>query len=471
MQIKVLMLTVVFALSVSAVSARDLVAPSFDQDVIDDAVAAALLYYPASAASRSATALQYMAMVCYLDSDAEATDETTLASRIILHFQNVIQGGKEPKLWGGHFAWNEAPLGGAIALAKNTPAVWDSLTSTEQDKLTLIMDLGAVVGNIQHNGSVLADESKECHLAMSLNTTPYSPATNYNPNQRNPMVAWMSYAYIFYGSAAAVNSMLSSFSLASAISDMTTYGWTNLLATFNTTYASNLVSGTDQSSGGVYCYVPDAGAAEPFTFVGRRTSGAMDCPGWYDMSGTELAYTPMNLLYRSIYEYAIQAEVVETACSPAVQCNDGQFYAGTPGEIPHLGEVGFPLELNIGTRTSLDYASWHMVIDWAHYATVVVSGYLDPDNADHAVLHDRMDIAWDVFTHLIDNNYWYDASHSCQLWNVNESYLGIDFVRDAWDAIEADSDFWSGSGEPAADVTISVTYGPATVDYGPATIE
>ncbi len=47
----------------------------------------------------------------------------------------------------------------------------------------------------------------------------------FNPNQANPMAAWMSYAYIYFGGEAAVNMVLSTFNFDTLISKTKQYGW------------------------------------------------------------------------------------------------------------------------------------------------------------------------------------------------------------------------------------------------------
>src|SRR5689334_14789548 len=203
--------------------------PQFTQSVIDQAMSYPTLRFDDTAVlskqgypyGSADIAANYLAFVAYFHSTATATNGTKVADRVAQDIHSALTTSPGPLLRGIQYAWYDNNLGSILALAKYTPAVWNQLTADDQNRSDWMMKTGALVGSIQNNSAN--------HDYMD---TEFVQNGGYLPNQQNGMVAWMSYAYLYFGSASAVNQILTSFDWNTYINQFTAFGWTNLVHTF-----------------------------------------------------------------------------------------------------------------------------------------------------------------------------------------------------------------------------------------------
>jgi hypothetical protein len=326
------------------------------------------------------------------------------------------------------YAWGEHHLAAMIALAKHNEPIWNALDSTTKSKLTLLMKSGSYIGNLQHNAD------NQCFLDTTL-----TKAGNYNPNQRNAMVAWMSYAYIFFGGSPQVNTVLADFDFDTWKAEVNSNDFNNLLSTISTGESMGLKD--LMNSGGTVstCEVGSPGVTNAFTFKGRIVTGDPAVPNWY-ASGEEIAYTPYRLFKRTTYDYNFAAEVVDQAAKMNSKC--GEYGRILPGyESPHLGEIGMPLEWNTNGRSSSDYVAWGVKIDFFHYFTLLATGYWIPCDADKSAVAQRLAVGMDVYRYRTDDAYWYDTAF-CKWGHGAHAYMGRDYLLDMWDAMIESELYW-----------------------------
>lgn len=374
-----------------------------------------------------AAGLHYLSLIAFLDPDAASSDKKLFVDRIVQHLTNVVQAGKEPDLRGIQTAWADQHVGAAIALAKYTPGIWDQLSDFTKERLDWIMKIGTYTGNIQHNANNF------CYLDINMEN-----GGNYNPNQRNAMVAWMSYAYIYFGGASNVNQMLSEFDYDLMMGKLGEYGWSTTIEAMSGDDTERLLKEGGSAAKG-NCTVNPEGVRKAFTFSGRVVSGNPACPDWSQV-GSEVEYEPFNLLKREEYEFNLAAEVVDRACEVAVSC-------GTEGHIPegfaspHLGEIGMFLEYNINGRSSADYVVWGAKSALYHYYTLLVAGFWKSSDPDYQNVASRYDTAVDVWRYRLEFG-WYDTAH-CEYRSGIGTYSGTDFALDLWDALVSSDISWA----------------------------
>ena len=287
------------------------------------------------------------------------------------------------------------------------------------------MRIGTYTGNIQHNAA------NECYKDMTM-----QGLGGYNPNQANPMAAWMSYAYIYFGGEAAVNKVLSTFNFDTMIGKTKQYGWDWITSTFNRSETRRLMTQGGQTGDG-RCKVNPMGVRKPFAFNGRIVSGDLAAPKWYDRPGV-VPYEPFQILKRSEYEWNLGAKVVDEQALTGGSCGKGHIKPGY--KSPHLGKIGMFLEYNIGGRSSSDYVAWGAKISLFHLTTLLATGFWDSGSDGNAVM-ERYKIAMAVMRYREDNTAWYDTVF-CKYHSGFSDFLGKDFANDLFDAFVTSGITW-----------------------------
>lgn len=420
---------VFFWLSLMA-PASDSLSGTFDGIMVDDAMGLPLLSfgtvtnYPYG---RVGPGVHYLSIVAFVDPHAKSSTGNLVTERVVEHLSNVVSAGHEPELRGVQFGWHDHHLAGIVALSRYTPSIWGQLSPSVQSRLNWIMRIGTYVGNIQHNAE------NDCYLDMRM-----ASSGNYTPNQRNEMVAWMSYAYIFFGGAAQVNNMLAAFDYNLMMGKLAEYEWTRISDTMALSETAMLMqqggSATTNS-----CDVNPDGVRKSFSFKGRVVSGAPACPDWYN-EGSEVAFRPFELLRREEFDYNLAAMVVDQACKVSGPCSEaGHIPEGFAS--PHLGELGMFLEYNLNGRSSRDYVNWGAKSALFHYLTLIVTGFWDSNNHKYIEVASRFKIAVDVWKYRIENG-WFDPA-PCSVIQGVSSFAGIDIILSLWDSVNRPENTWA----------------------------
>ena len=419
---------------VESAPASEMLKPAFSQSVIDNAMSLDLLNFASPRPSgyhphRTPVGVHYLSVLSLLDPSTTSSGGKMVTERIAEHLKNIVISGNEPLLVGVHRVWGEHHLAAIIALARHNESIWNSLDSTTKSKLTLLMKSGVFIGNMQHNAD------NQCYLDTTL-----TRKGNYNPNQRNGMVAWMSYAYIFYGGASQVNAVLADFDFDTWKAEVNSNGFTNLFSTISAGEKNGLKNLMNKGGTISTCSVYAPGVKNAFTFKGRIVTGDPAAPFWYQQ-GDEIAYTPYGLFKRTTYDYNFAAKVVDQASKMSTKCSEyGRILLGK--KTPHLGTIGMPLEWNIGVRSSSDYVAWGVKIDYFHYFTLLATGYWDSADTEKNAVMQRLAVGMDVYKYRTDGDYWYDTAF-CKWDNGAQAYMGRDYLMDMWDAMTESKIKWS----------------------------
>ncbi|MGH7185547.1 MAG: hypothetical protein ACREIB_04620, partial [Pseudomonadota bacterium] len=371
--------------------------PAFPQDVIDEAFAEPLHECGCPGTSpKSRHAAIMLALVARLHPNATSRSGALVRERVATQIDEMLKAGHDSRNTGIQGPGFDATANTAIlALARHTPEVWNLLSADDRNRADWYMRMAAIVGNRKHN------EANSCHLSFGLDVGGGS-----NPNQR-PDMRQMSYVWIYFGSAVAVNAELAAFNYDTYLNQFKAFGWDRNVGEWTRPNVRQMTE-----SGGTVgnCTVNPDGARRPFDVVRGRVAGApLDCPTFgYAGDGKLLAYTPINVFRREEHEYNLGAQVVEQSCkkNPDASCNEyGRLLSGAPS--PHLGEVGMFLEYNINTRSSPVYVTLGANLSIVHYAVLAALGFWDSGNPAYDEMEDRFWIAMDDARYKNEQG-WFD---------------------------------------------------------------
>jgi hypothetical protein len=365
----------------------------------------------------AACAMQYLAVVAHDDPTKTGTPRntsgvaqgselalTTQVLRCVRHFLSpttIVTGqyrGGEPPIF-GDYGWTAPMAASTLVLAKDTSEVWDALTADEQERADWLMKTFAVVGNLMHNAS---------HFSR-LNV-PLWRSGNHLPNQRG-FPAVMSYAYIYFGGASAVNAILAAFNFDEYISRFTAYGWLKNKSLWTQNASTRALmegtllsyTATSGSASGQSITVTSQGVRRAFTFDGVTVN--LVTTQRDTTPNNPVAYTPFDIFNREeagfMYGSTVVNESIVTMQNPVCAGHNGWLYdasaPGTIGTSDYTDDTGMCYELNADDgRSSFHYACAGNRPAIAHYTTLREMGEW-PNTAagDTAAL-----IVWTANNHL-----------------------------------------------------------------------
>ena len=218
----------------------------FNQSIVDLAMSTRPASYDGNKQGTSpsvvkgAQAFYYLALVASVNHNATSSDGKKVKDQVIVHFRNVIKGGHEPRCSSPLNGWSDGPIALAIVLMKNTPILWNSLTSSEQAMADWLMKALAVTGSWAFND----ENNYKTGLGMGGNFTKLN-----NPNYIQGYLAVMTAASIYFG-ADATNTILTSFSYTTYMNQFRAYNWTNIMATWEKTGQQLMEQGGPDIFGG-----------------------------------------------------------------------------------------------------------------------------------------------------------------------------------------------------------------------------
>ena len=218
---------------------------SFNQSTIDLAMKIHLSSYAdkegtAVSLVKATHAFYYLTLVASLNPNATATNGKKVKDQAIAHFQHLVKGGNEPKCSNPLYGWSDGAVGLSLVLIKKTPALWNSLTSKEQEKADWLMKALAVTGNWAFNDA----NDYKTGLGMGGNF-----GKRYNPNYVQGYMGVMIAFSIYFG-ADAGNAILTSFDYTKYMQQFKKYNWTNIITTWQKTGKKLMEQGGPDGMGG-----------------------------------------------------------------------------------------------------------------------------------------------------------------------------------------------------------------------------
>ena len=298
---------------------------SFNQSTIDLAMNTTLLSYDGNKTGcgvvKSAHAFYYLTLIASINPNATATNGKKVKDQVIAHFQYLVKGGNEPKCSNPLYGWSDGAVGLSLVLIKKTPALWNSLTSKEQEKADWLMKALAITGNWAFNDA----NDYKTGLGLEGNF-----GKRWNPNFVQGYMGVMLAFSIYYG-ADAGNAILTSFDYDTYMSQFKKYNWTNIIRTWEKTGKKLMEQGGPDGLGG-----NGKGVKVPFKWLRLTLDDLMGIFYYQSVSG---GHNPMY------------GRTVINGIGPAHILS---------GSSPVLGQRGMCLEFqstdSSGLRSSASYA-------------------------------------------------------------------------------------------------------------------
>lgn len=320
---------------------------------------------------KRAKAVNYLALVAHQEPTAAKTGGTPLVKdRLLQQIRSVITGGKEPNANGGIAGWTHNSIAQAFVLAKNTPVVWNALTSTEKSKIDWLMRAMAVVGHLQY------DDQNDYRKDMAYWQWNKAHAVNFTEGYLGVIIA----ASIYFGPTT-LDGYFTSFSWDTYIAQFQAFGFTNILecwqnpeqnATFN--WKPVMENGDPDGAGG-----DGAGVKNTFSYT-------------YNGVGPVGLNNPLGIFHAHAIGKSFSRPVINGITEGGIEKSWTWNGALHNGDSPFEGQMGMCREFNSsdegGTRSSAVYVvdGWQNSVSTR--ATLTALGYWDGSLAD--AVHTRM---------------------------------------------------------------------------------
>jgi hypothetical protein len=292
-----------------------------------------------------------LSLVCHSDPiAAHSVSGETVVSRIVAHLDSAVAGAREPSCRGAIGGWADGPFAMGLALNKQTPAVWDALSAATKEKLDWLMQSLAIAGNYTQN----YENNAGVDLYRSFNFRKH-----WNPNIQEGYVAVMIAAYLYFGSAEAVNTILAAFDYDTYISQLTNLGLTNIVTCWQQSGKTLMEDGGSTDNGGEI-----VGVREPFTYkllpvdYGPWPEDLKSAAQALVDEGDQVPYEP-SALYETLalkfYSWQVETE-------PRMEC----FINNPPPELdPLKGKWGMAYEFNSGDASGLRCSARYVYDGWS----------------------------------------------------------------------------------------------------------
>ena len=257
--------------------------------------------------------------------------------------------------------WPYCNLTAAIALCKDTPAIWNSLTKDERARYDLIMECFAYICALG------TDDDNDYRTGPLLGG---NYAKGWNPNYRLANVTPMIFVADYFGGADAVDVLLLSFDYDSVIARMKAYGFDRSYNAWTTATPAGKPTIREIMMNGGKAYLPDdwlvpsggsgKGVRTTYTYNGYR----LDQPGKILASLFEYNYSGGAVISEKKYS-SLEAYIVGGLTSP------------------YQGQLGMMLEFGKSDRSSAEYCMHDFVMVVAILMVTEELDIYDPLDAEN----------------------------------------------------------------------------------------
>lgn len=161
---------------------------------------------------------------------ASHAGNTSSDARLLQQIRTSITGGNEPCANGGYPAQHERHVTGMFAIAKQTPRIWDQLTTAEKTKVDLVMKAAFIASaftTADNNPYILAGTQQ-----YTLDADP-NLHRNWSPNYREGMLGGMLVGMVYFGGPVAATAVLDNYNHTTFLAELNANGLTNAAMTFN----------------------------------------------------------------------------------------------------------------------------------------------------------------------------------------------------------------------------------------------
>ena len=400
-------------------------APSFTQDIIDEACASDCGSWSSSSGNsnsgeKSANIIYYLTLAARFDPDAAATDGTLCKDAALKQVRHLIAGGNEPFACVGCY-WGHAVVASALLLVKNTPVVYDELTADEKDRMDWLMRGLAIAGNWGFN------DANDYRTGFDLMG---NFGKGWNPNYRNTYLSIVLSASMYFG-AEELDEIFTSFDYDTYIDKYTELGFTNILATWT-------VAGKDLMENGGECTLL-GGIGLSYMEEGESggTGKGVKIPFLYNGRGPgEIEY-----LFKNLVDFTYAWEVLSDYGTPGT---DGYAYILSGKKSPFEGQMGMMREFagsdggsadgtgsNIRSRCGYGYDSYEILN--TVYANMKLLGYWDSSTDEMQKLDNRIYVGnEDLLFKMQEGYHGYSSGKGSDEFEYNYLSRGHKFVKDMW---------------------------------------
>ena len=426
-------------------------------------------------------ALVYLALMAHQGIDDELTvrllaQNNSLAStpttytpaeRVLEHLRDLLTPGNAPTLRGtGHAGHTDGSMAVALAFVRDTPLVWDALTSAEQTKLDWIMRGYVAAGNFAQNFD--ADNDNNSGL---LGWGSYTKVANPNLQEGYLAVLIAGYYYFGHGLATpqaksnAVNAQLAAFDFDTYVQAFADQGLINAHNAWNWAvlpraqkeqyFSGGAMGGTDDRTPEMI----NAAVRRPFTYraVYPRVGDVLHRPGdpfttrlldipTQTSGGAAIAYDPVDLYFaitlRQFYHVAEDESRV-----PGAGVEERGYTLGSPfdpdnpgtNQTPVVGQVGMAFEFRARPeRHSLKYVLEGLMLNVFTGALIEQMGdFRRMRTRDRVAMFRRMRVGWEDFLYKAQVGYRsFEGDKGNPVTGLDYGHQiverGFNLVKDAW---------------------------------------
>ncbi len=341
-----------------------------------------------------ASALITLALHEYYHPGSEVNGKL-VSERIYEHLSNVIVGGREPQMYVGPY-WANPTFASSVALAKKTPSVWSRLNAAEIERYDWIMRTYAVTVNFASNAQNNFLTGPE--LKGNFNK-------GWNPNFQSSNLLQIGACVSYFGSAAEVNDILTSFSYDEYIAKFRELNYSNIL--------ENWTEGDKQNGAGFVKRLLEDGAgteSSPFTY--KDSSGAVQSGGYGVGAKIPFTYAAKGVsgtIPLSNVSEILNAQIKALYARP---CTSTIFEAHIDGNqlSPYEGQVGMMAEYDTsdakGYRSSASYCDHNFAIMVSNTSAFVALGLWNPSATGNKTNCERMFIGNEDHVFKKTEGYW-----------------------------------------------------------------
>ncbi len=399
-------------------------APSFTQDIIDEAVAAPCGSWAANngnsnSGEKSANIMYYLTLAARFNPEAAASDGTLCKDAVLKQLRHLIAGGNEPFACVGCY-WGHAVVASALLLIKNTPVVYDELTADEKDRMDWLMRGLAIAGNWGFN-----DENNY--------STGFDLMGNFgkgwNPNYRNTYLSIVLTASMYFGPEE-LDEIFTSFDYDTYIAKYEELGFTNILATWT-------VAGKDlMENGGECTLLGGIGLSHMEAGQPGGTGAGVKIPFKYNGHGPE----DIEYLFKNLVEFTYKWQVISEFGTPGA---DDHTYILSGKTSPYEGQMGMMNEFassdggsgkggsNIRSRCTYGYDSYEILV--SVYANMKLLGGWDSSTEEMQKLDNRIFVGnEDLIFKMQEGYHGFSSGNGSNEYEYGYLSRGHKFVKDMW---------------------------------------
>ena len=377
---------------------------------INAAIAAPMILYKKSFSGGAYTNGAYFGGASVTLAVASFAGTTSSDARLLQQIRTSITGGNEPCANGGYPAQHERHVTGMFAIAKQTPRIWNQLTTAEKAKIDLVMKAAFVASaftTADSNPYILAG-TQQYSLDADSNLD-----RNWNPNYREGMLGGVLVGMVYFGGPTAAAAVLDSYNHTQFVAELNANGLSNAHLTFNWKVAnpsSTAPTGTMIQNG----------------IKNYRSHGS-------SLSNYMAIY---NDLVRDTYGKNVHAGINNGAGINGA----GKIVSGA-ATLPNPGAMGMLQEFDSGdsggARSSLIYAYDGFRPHQTNLLVLIIGGYWQKGSADSNAAFTRLNIGNTDLWYKLEKGYISYAKGASQ-GTQNMTFAGergFTYLRSLWEDV------------------------------------